>query len=235
VPPLIPTAAPVVQQTVPAAAPAANFAAELPLSVRMNQRSDQFVQAKLVTISGPTLPKNEIGVPESRRQPFDTIASPVGAPLFSSIAHSSAQSGTLYVVTFGIPKGPEKYVYNCRSGLCQGSAADVWVAMPPLQRQQYLSSLLDVYEPIAQAFNSSAVTPFAAGVVQQPHPIQHAELLIQPTAARTTVLAAAKVDIDPAGSIKRLYAGPHFTADLEPSSNNGRPFLGAQWIEYVAQ
>jgi hypothetical protein len=112
--------------------------------------------------------------------------------------------------------------------------------MPALQKQQYLSSLLDVYEPIAEALNAPATSPFAPGVIQQVRPIQRAELQIRPPSSQPTVpgapptvLTAAKNDVDPSGGLRKLYTGPHFVADLEPSTSNGQPFLGAQWADHV--
>jgi hypothetical protein len=85
---------------------------------------------------------------------INQLPSPVGAPLF---ADAEEAIGGTWDVTLLLASGkavtspfgydPPVYSYTCSTGQCTGSAADVWQAMPAVQRESYLASVLAAAKP----------------------------------------------------------------------------------------
>lgn len=91
--------------------------------------------------------------------PISQIPSPVGAPIFSSF---SRPVGNEDFIQFRLsPPSLVTYGYTCPQGQCSGSAQDVWRAMPPDQREQYLAAVIRA----EQANQSWGPQRFLASVV----------------------------------------------------------------------
>lgn len=79
------------------------------------------------------------GLTSAAVKAINVIASPVDAPLFTSMFHPGA---TLFELR--LAKADEAiYSYACPTGQCTGSAEAVWRAMPDQQREQYLGALVE--------------------------------------------------------------------------------------------
>jgi hypothetical protein len=155
----------------------------------------------------PTLPRDNPRDPQT----YDQVPSPIGVPLFDGIDRMLGGTN-YYTMQMTIPRGRPIYAFNCPTGQCQGSAADVWAAMPASQQELYLSALLDVYEPLAETVNRPVLNQRDGN-----GPSRHAEIWIQPSDDLQTVLTAAKIDVDASGALTKWFiGGPHSAAEIGP-------------------
>jgi hypothetical protein len=130
----------------------------------------------------------------------DSTPSPVGAPLFTTVALTVI--GPFSLVSDGIgveiQLDPDRarYQYGCPSGTCEGFAADVWRAMPPPQRENYLNVLADRIAP--------GVAPRRPWFLVE---ITHYELIPgRPPNKMPVVLSAIKFEL---GSGTKTYAADY--------------------------
>ena len=70
---------------------------------------------------------------------INRVPSPVGAPLFSSVATSYTDQSSSTALRLATPPYAT-YSYSCSVGQCSGSAKDVWCAMTDVQQQDYLTA-----------------------------------------------------------------------------------------------
>lgn len=70
--------------------------------------------------------------------PQESPSSPVGAPIFEAMLGRPPASYELRLARPNIAS----YAFPCATGMCTGSASDVWVAMPTAQRQDYLTAMV---------------------------------------------------------------------------------------------
>lgn len=89
---------------------------------------------------------------------FNGIPNPVGAPLFNAeymnVLGPFARLSDGISMRLQLDPDTARYRFTCPSGLCDGFAADVWRAMPNVQRERYLSTIATQIAPRLTARSS---------------------------------------------------------------------------------